>query len=335
MMSFEATSDTLYSVNPRVLGSIKSSDSLIIRGIGASFELPLSIFQVLMAFADKRTVSQAFQVLNEELDMEDLSSIVRDLVERGLLRVEQSINDEDNLHRLLNPGLFSEPSTVATLRRLIRLERAIIIPDALPVEFAAEVHHDLQRSHHWSTSEGGHDFFHYRNSVIANLEDLTPGLAKCSRLFGSRATRRFIGELSGVDCAGEPGVAAAWYRPSDYALPHDDSSLNHSRSVAYIWYLTKDWRREWGGALFWCPTGQYVVPQFNMLIMFKVAPSNLHWVCPVSPSATSKRLTINGFWNRAERGSPLISDSEESFISPRAYGSPAPEEEVLGPIVVL
>src|SRR5439155_23837068 len=106
----------------------------------------------------------------------------------------------------------------------------------------------------------------------------------------SSATRPFIGELSSHDCTWDAYAAAAWYRPDEYALPHDDSGIDMSRSVAYIWYLTKDWRPEWGGALFWCPTGQYISPRFNVVVMFKVKASNMHLGSVVAPARKAKGI---------------------------------------------
>lgn len=336
-MNIEPESEILYLINPRISSSIKSSDSLTIKGIGPAFELPLAFFRVLMVFAEKRTIRQALQILNTDIDIdiEELTSIVFDFAERDLLTFENLATEADGLGHLLNPRIFADPSAVERIGHWMRKGRAIIVPDALPIEFAAEVHQDLQQSGHWVASEGGHDFFHYRNCSMTHLRGLTPALTRCARLFSNITTRNFIRDLTDTDCAGETGVAASWYRPNDYALPHDDSSLNDPRSVAYIWYLTREWRPEWGGALFWCPTGQYILPQFNTLIMFKVTPTNIHWVCPVSPSATGRRLAINGFWNRSKRDAPLISGSPKSFISPRAYGLADPDESIVEPMIIL
>ena len=171
--------------------------------------------------------------------------------------------------------------------------------------------------------------------MIPQLDDLSPALARCGRVFRSVATRRFISELSGADCSGDARIAAAWYRPNDYAMPHDDSNTRDPRSVAYIWYLTKEWCPEWGGALFWCPTGQYIIPRFNMLVMFNVTHANMHGVCPVSTAMTAKRLTINGFWHGTGVRPTVIPDLRDSPISPRAYGPMPPEDEGLGPVIIL
>jgi hypothetical protein len=336
-MNPESPLDILYWLNPRAVSSIKSADSMTVFGTGAPLELPLALFRVLMAFADKTTTRQAFQSLDVDvdIDIDEFAGIITDFFDRGLLRRDQSSDDEHGLRRLLNPRIFSDPALVDKISGWIRQGRAVVIPDALPADLAERVHGDLDRSTRWSLVEGGHDFFQYRNSVIDSLEDRSAVLAECSRVFKSMATRRFIGELSGEDCDGEAGTAAAWYRPGEYALPHDDSTANAPRSVAYIWYLTRGWRQEWGGALYWCPTGQYVSPGFNVLTIFKAVPSNVHFVCPVAPTATAKRLTINGFWHRAERGPPPPTISPEAVVSPRAYGEPAPDDPQLSSIIVL
>ena len=316
----------LYALNPRIVSSIKSPDSLAILGPGAPFELPLAFFQVLMVFAEPKTVAEAFQMLEVDVDINEFEEIIRDFIGRDLLTPYQPDDDGAfDLRRLLTSRISADLALVNQLGASMREGRAILIPDALPGDFAEEVHRDLCRSSHWTVAEGSHDFFHYRNSAISHLEDHRPALAKCSQLFKSKETRRLISELSGQDCAGEASVAATWYRSTEYALPHDDSYASEPRSVAYIWYLTKDWQREWGGSLFWCPTGQYIAPRFNMLLMFRVMPSNVHLVCPVSPVATGKRLTINGFWTRSERSVRAAQLPTEGFISPPSYGFPSPE----------
>jgi Rps23 Pro-64 3,4-dihydroxylase Tpa1-like proline 4-hydroxylase len=329
-----AVLDTPYRINHRIVSSIKSADTLAVFGAGAPLELPLALFQVLMAFAGSMTPRQAFQTLDLDVDIDQFGRIVSELLERGLLKREP-VDDGRGLQEAINPRIFASSTLVDRIGGWLRQGRAIVIPDALPADFAEEVHRDLDRSEHWRIAEGGHDFFHYRNSVIDELEDLSPALTRCSELFKSARTRRFIGELSGRDCTGEARAAAAWYRPNEYALVHNDLTANSLRSVAYIWYLTKAWRQDWGGSLFWCPTGQYINPGYNILLIFAVTPSNMHLICPVAPTATAKRLTINGFWQRSELPTPSSPISPDAVISPRAYGPPPPEDSDLHPIMVL
>merc|ERR1712232_1208020 len=44
------------------------------------------------------------------------------------------------------------------------------------------------------------------------------------------------------------------------------------RKIAVIYYLTKDWQRDYGGSLIDCHTGKrhYIVPQFNSFVTFLV-----------------------------------------------------------------
>jgi Rps23 Pro-64 3,4-dihydroxylase Tpa1-like proline 4-hydroxylase len=73
-----------------------------------------------------------------------------------------------------------------------------------------------------------------------------------------------------------------------------------------VWHLAKDWRPEWGGALFWCPKGCYLPPVFNTLWLFNVGPESIHFVTHVSPYARGKRLAINGWWTgQAATGNPV------------------------------
>jgi 2OG-Fe(II) oxygenase superfamily len=324
-----------YAINPRMISSIKSPGSMAILGLGAPFELPIGFFQVLMAFAEPRTAAQAFELLDVDVDAEEFGRIISDFVERGMLTPHRSDDDGYGLQEVLAPRVFGDAALVEQIGGWMRQGRAIVIPDALPADFAEDVQRDLCQSSHWKVREGGQDFFGYRSSTLSYLHDRSPALARCSRLFKSNATRRFIAGLSGQDCGGRVSVDAAWYRPGDHALPHNDMQASEPRSVAYLWYLAKDWQREWGGALFWCPTGQYISPRFNLLVMFNVTPANVHLVCPVSPAATAKRLTITGFWHRSQPWAPSPAIDPDAVLSPRAYGPPAPDLPDHAPLFVL
>jgi Rps23 Pro-64 3,4-dihydroxylase Tpa1-like proline 4-hydroxylase len=328
----EHQSSIIYALNPALLGSIRDLDSLTIFGAGNPLQLPITVFQALMAFAEPRTAPQAFAVLDVDIELGEFCVLVEQLAERGLLRPHQPADDDRGLQHMLDASLMSDAAAIDRLAAAMRQGRAIVIPDALPSELAEQAHRDLCHSAHWAPSEGGHDFFHYRACGMDRPQDQSPTLAHCSQLFQSNATRRFMAELSGQDCAGVVSIAAAWYRPGEYALPHDDTAANTPRSVAFVWYLTKRWQREWGGSLFWCPTGQYIVPTFNTLVMFNVTPANLHFICPVAQGATERRLTLSGFWNRAEPHAPVAPGSPADFISPPAYGQPSP---ALGAVRVL
>jgi hypothetical protein len=232
-----------------------------------------------------------------------------------------------NLRDVLAPRLFSDATMVKRMADWMRQGRALVIPEALPNDLAERVYHDLHSRTDWETQEGGHDFFHYRNYVIENVNGRSSALTECHSIFNSSDTRRFMTELSGRDCGGRGGARAAWYRPGDYSLPHND--VMGLRSVAFIWYMTKDWQHEWGGSLYWCPTGQYVSPHFNTLTIFPVTKSNFHFICPVALTATQKRMSINGFWHRLGSPIPAVEVERDAVVSPQGYG-PLPPEDIDG-----
>jgi Rps23 Pro-64 3,4-dihydroxylase Tpa1-like proline 4-hydroxylase len=334
-MNAESLLDEPYWLNPRVVSSIGGPDSMIVSGIGATFELSFDLFRVLVRFTERMTTRHAFHVLEIDIGIDEFAQIVSDFHDRGLLQRDESADDKYDLRHYLNPLLFGRPEFVSKIGDSIRQGRAVIIPDALPIALAERAYSDLDRASNWRPTEGGHDFFHYKVCVLDSIDDRTPALAECKQLLTSSPTRRFINELSQQDCAGDAGVVATWYRAGEYALPHDDSLDDSRRSIAYIWYVTKDWQREWGGSFFWCPTGQYVVPRFNMLTIFRVQPENVHLVCPVASGATRKRLAVSGFWRRADGSAASPPVEASTAVSHQIYGQCSLPDLELSSIIVL
>lgn len=298
---------TRYQVTPNLKLSILDADSVAATGRGPMLQLSIPLLHVLMAFSDPTTAEQAFRALEVDVELEPFREIVRDLADRGLLTRDDQ-GDAPGLQEWLNPRISAD-----ALEHAVCAGRPVVIPDALPADLAAEVHRDLEQAR-WSIVEGEH----YRNSVIDRLDGASPVLTLCSRMFRSAATKRFAAEIAGEDCSGDAHASGAWYRPHDYAAPHSDAS-DGRRSLSFIWYLTRDWRSDWGGSLFWCPTGQFIRPGFNTLVMFRVSPTSLHAVCTVSPSATTRRLTVNGFWRRSTPCS-VEPHPTQGMVTPPAYG---------------
>ncbi|GAB4812976.1 hypothetical protein N2152v2_000022 [Parachlorella kessleri] len=90
--------------------------------------------------------------------------------------------------------------------------------------------------------------------------------------------------------------SAARYDASHHIAPHDDRAytpvqldtgevITCSREIGVIWYLTKDWRAEHGGALVDLEAAggrKAYVPLFNSVVMFRVP--RFHEVTPVTSS---------------------------------------------------
>merc|ERR1712224_808711 len=78
--------------------------------------------------------------------------------------------------------------------------------------------------------------------------------------------------------------------------------MGGQRTVAYVWHLSKSWKPDYGGALYWCKHHHHVATHpasFNTLVLFRVTTSSSHFVTAVSPRHKGKRLTFNGWWQSA------------------------------------
>jgi Rps23 Pro-64 3,4-dihydroxylase Tpa1-like proline 4-hydroxylase len=213
---------------------------------------------------------------------------------RGVLR---------SMETFLNPQLFAQESTIQHISRSLREGRLVVIKRAFKEAFAQRMFACLDQFEEWKLYEGADEHFQYRHHNIYEERLFPPALRWCDKVFRSDSTIDLIQRLSGRDCSGKILFSASWYRPGDYSLPHNDHCATEDdgyRQVAFVWHLTKDWRPEWGGALYWCPSNRYLPATFNTLLLFNVTKSSMHFVTPVSPSAQSKRLAINGWWTGRE-----------------------------------
>ena len=89
------------------------------------------------------------------------------------------------------------------------------------------------------------------------------------------------------------------YKKGDHSNPHTDR--RESRSITFLWQLTKDWKPEWGGAFFWNNAyyeNGYQHPTFNTLLLFSVTTKSVHMVTPVTKKAKGKRLTFGGWYSK-------------------------------------
>ena len=198
----------------------------------------------------------------------------------------------------LNPRLL-DPALLARVGSALRAGGLVVIRDAFQPVFAQRMHAALDGCMAWKVHEKFDEHFHYHHHNLYDLEDFPEDLRWCRQVFDSPSTRQFAERISGRACPGNLAFSASWYLPGDHSLPHTDAiahAAEHNRQVAFVWHLSRDWRSEWGGALFWCPTSLYIAPEFNTLVLFNVGPDTHHFVTTVSPYAQGKRLTINGWW---------------------------------------
>ena len=204
----------------------------------------------------------------------------------------------------LSPALRGPGSALTAAIPRLAAGELIVIRDAFEPDFAERMYRSLDGCTTWRPYEGYEEDFSYHHHNLYHSEEYPPDLAWCSKIFCSSSTQEWARRLSGRSCVGPAQFSASWYLPGDYSLPHNDIAESgesfdrkvFNRQVAYVWHLAKDWRSEWGGALYWCAKAYYLPPVFNTLLLFNVGTESNHFVTHVSPYAQGKRFAINGWW---------------------------------------
>ncbi len=204
-----------------------------------------------------------------------------------------------SIETYLRPSLRGPGSALKDAIPRLAAGGLVEIRDAFEPDFAERMYRSLDSCTTWRLYENYEKDFHYHHHNLYNPDEYPADLAWCSKVFDSSSTKAWVTRLSGRSCLGPAEVYASRYLPGDHSLPHNDaadSGANFNRQVAFVWHLAKDWRSEWGGALYWCPKASYLPPVFNTLWLFNVGPESTHFVTHVSPYAQGKRLAINGWW---------------------------------------
>ncbi len=204
-----------------------------------------------------------------------------------------------SIETYLRPSLRGPGSALMDVAPRLAAGGLVEIRDAFDGDFAERMYSSLDNCTTWRLYENYEKDFSYHHHNLFNPDQYPADLTWCSKIFDSSSTKAWMTRLSGRSCLGPAEVYASWYLPGDHSLPHNDASdsgANFNRQVAYVWHLAKDWRSEWGGALYWCPKASYLPPAFNTLWLFNVGPESAHFVTRVSPYAQGKRLAINGWW---------------------------------------
>lgn len=295
--------------------------------------LSVELVGVLLLFSRPRSAAEVHQATALDTPLEKFVGILESLVNGGILQKVDATPSAVSLETLLRQDVFADPESIETMRHHLRNGRLLVVRDALPHELAERVHASLDACDAWTAHEGRQSFFHYRHHGLFDPRSFPGPLEECVSIFAAPGTKRFIEALSGRVCSGPATVNASWYQPGDHILPHNDYLAG--RSVAFIWYLTKDWDDAWGGHLYWCRSGTLLKPLFNCLSLFVVSRDeqrdSSHFVSVVSSQARSKRLAVSGWWTQplaaavattaidpalAERGGGRSADLSEQQYGP-------------------
>jgi Rps23 Pro-64 3,4-dihydroxylase Tpa1-like proline 4-hydroxylase len=210
--------------------------------------------------------------------------------------------------------------------RLVADGRAVVIPDAFRKEVAEEVFDSLSAASAWTVHtyfRAERPYFYYRQDAIDGAnEPLPPAVRRYKETMGAARSLRMMTQFTDVDVGGGFGAVAAVHRPGDYSAPHNDDG--GVRSMSAVWYLSRDWRPDWGGHFVWCPTGASVSPGYNTLVVFKITKASMHFVSPVAPHAAGYRFSLAGFFRRArptKHGFPEVMSFGDLSVCAGSYGA--------------
>ena len=204
-----------------------------------------------------------------------------------------------NILNYLSPHI-TQPNTLADIREKLRNGKVVVLRDAFIPEFAETMHQDLLQLNYTLQERYDPDGFHVKQHNVYLFSDFTQTMLAADKMFNSQETKQLIHDLTGRDCTGIVRTTASWFAPGGYVLPHSDH--RDERTVSFVWHLSKNWLPEWGGALYWnteVNEHAFVHASFNTLSLFSVTDKTIHMVTPVSPHATEKRLTWNGWYTSA------------------------------------
>ncbi|CAG2060033.1 unnamed protein product [Timema podura] len=145
------------------------------------------------------------------------------------------------------------------------------------------------------------DLFKFcQSSALASAGKDTPVSALVQ--FLERVLRGLVEEVTGLTLDGAVTSTMSLYGYTDYLLCHDDRQNN--RKIAFIWYLTENWREEYGGHLdLFDSKGGYpteivrsILPEENSLVFFEVCDRSFHQVSEVL-TRSKPRLSVNGWFH--------------------------------------
>jgi Rps23 Pro-64 3,4-dihydroxylase Tpa1-like proline 4-hydroxylase len=281
----------------------------IVKDGARSLEFSDGIGQLLMEFLRPRAALDACRLTSEGLSPGQAEALIAQLAQLQILvpcpeEGKDEVLSQHLLETVLDPALTSVDA-IATIAARLSAGEVCVIEQAFQAQFATDVHRALMASDAWRPHESFSSSFAYHHHNLYDPTAYPTELKRCEALFGSVGTRRWMSALSGKDCMGPLQLSASWYMPGDYSLPHDD--VGRGRTVAFVWHLTRDWDTRWGGDFFWCSPPVSTPPRFNSLVLFPVVLGrSMHFVCPVAPIATGRRLTINGWWTGTQ-GAPDLS----------------------------
>ena len=144
-------------------------------------------------------------------------------------------------------------------------------------------------------------FYQYYITQAIELNE-QPGdpLHQMHEFMNSDETLTLMRQLTGEAAIRKADSYASMYLPGHFLTAHDDRHDKHDRVAAYVFSMTKNWEKNWGGHLaFFDDKGnieEAFIPSFNTLNIFLIP--QLHSVQLVAPFAGANRTSYLGWLHR-------------------------------------
>ncbi|KAK3912159.1 Prolyl 3-hydroxylase OGFOD1 [Frankliniella fusca] len=146
------------------------------------------------------------------------------------------------------------------------------------------------------------DLYSCQQSCILDVDSTLPSVCSIVK-FIQGPLKTWVQNITGRVFSNKMTITASQYKFTDRLLCHDDNL--HDRSVAFILYLCKDWKKQYGGSLdlFDCDSDNQpktvvksIFPTYGSFAFFEVSHNSYHQVAEVLTSK-SIRLSINGWYH--------------------------------------
>mmetsp|Transcript_27414 Transcript_27414/g.65191 ORF Transcript_27414/g.65191 Transcript_27414/m.65191 type:complete len:527 (-) Transcript_27414:492-2072(-) len=240
------------------------------------------------------------------------------------------IDSSSNILDFLNEKVLEE-SVLADIRTNLVAGKVVLIRDAFKLEFAEWAHTILQsreaetqllsdystgirtskkKAGAWHIDSPNreierdvdkfYDPVYIGHHTLKHQIDPKFGEARAVRdMLNHNASRGFMSSISGRKCDGSDGLGLGLkfmeYSKGDHSNVHTDFRFDWSTNL--IWYLSKDWKPEWGGSFYWANSPNtaasgYLSPAFNSLAVFVPNVMSSHIVLPVRDDAEGRRLSV-------------------------------------------
>jgi Rps23 Pro-64 3,4-dihydroxylase Tpa1-like proline 4-hydroxylase len=193
----------------------------------------------------------------------------------------------------------------------------LIIENALLPEFAEQLYQELMTTDAWVHDDKTTftekelaltpDEYSFTREII-NLDSgqlngqLPDSVNKLFKYLKSDECLQWITKASGRKCDDFSGACARYFggnhltRHNDLYMRKKPDGAVTTRVVTFNYYLTKNWRSDWGGNFVWENPAAKLTPTFNTLVLFPVGHDSMHFVEEVSKDASSPRLAFTGWF---------------------------------------